>query len=342
MMGVSMENHKMKMTNKLAGLLLGSIVVSAVSLQAQPSASTAVQQQQNFQQSLQQQQPMVSLQRGSNAPALYEGEPNDVGPQVVLRTLPPRTYFMARIESEYLYSDNVLLTGSPKTAGTEFVNTAQVAFAPPAIKLGTGRFSPQVGVLSQWYNYGLGNHDLSAIDFNVQTFYVSGKYQLPQNWTVFGELDYNRFLSQANYDEFYHDFVPSAGVQRLFQVTDNSLFAVTLQGDYHDSWQVNPSHNAQDRADGIFSLAYAYEPTTKFAIQPYYRLQYTYYRYNTAHTSSRNDYLNTFGLSAAYYFTPNLSLRVFGEDNIRNSDDGLAKDYHAYNIGADLSYTFRF
>lgn len=337
-----MENHKMKMTNKLAGLLLGSIVVSAVSLQAQPSASTAVQQQQNFQQSMQQQKPLLSLTRGTNAPDLYTQERDDVGPQVVLRTLPLRTYFMVRLDSEYLYSDNVLLTGNPKTAGTEFVNTAQVAFAPPAMKLGTGRFSPQIGILSQWYNYGLGNHDLSAVDFNVQTLYASAKYQMPQNWTVFGELDYNRFLSQANYDEFYQEFVPSAGIQRLFQVTDKSLFSVTVQGDYHDSKQVNPPHNAQDRADAILSLAYAYEPTAKIAIQPYYRLQYTYYRFDTAHTSSRSDYLNTFGLSAAYYFTPNFNLRVFGEDSIKNSDDNLAQKYHAYNIGAELAYTLRF
>ena len=330
-------------------------VLSAVSLRAQPLAPTATQQHQNFQQSMEQQKPLISLKTGTNAPEIYEGENADVGPQHILRLLPQRTWVMVRADSEYLYSDNVLLTQHNTTPGTEFVNTIQAAFAPTAYKVGPGRFSPQVGYLSQWYNYGLGGPgtangggQMSAVDFNVQTVYASAKYQFPRNWTAFAEFDYNRFLSQANYNEFYNEFVPSMGVQRLIQVTDNSLLAVGLQADYHSSWTANAPHNSQDRADGIFSVSFAYQFTPRFVVQPYYRFQYTYYRFATSpdmihHASGRDDYLNSFGLSAGYYFTPNLSLRAFVNDDIKDiQHDPLAPRYHACNIGADLAYSIRF
>jgi hypothetical protein len=344
---ILMGHLYMKMTNKLTKLLLGCVVMSAGPLLAQPSAPTATQQQQNFQQSMEQQRPLLSLKTGTNAPEIYQGENADVGPQHILRLIPQRTFFMVRADSLYLYSDNVLLTRHPTIPGTEFVNTIQAAFQPTAYKVGPGRFTPSVGYLSQWYNYEMGNHDLGAADFNVQTVFISAKYQFPRNWTAFAEFDFNRFLSQPHYQEFYREFVPSMGVQRLIRVTDNSLFAVGLQADYHSSWTANPPNNSQDRADGIFSVSYAYQFTPRFVVQPYYRFQYTYYRFATSpdmihHASGRNDYLNSFGLSAAYYFTPNLSLRVFANDDIKDSDDSLAQQYHAYNFGAHLAYSIRF
>ena len=46
---------------------------------------------------------------------------------------------------------------------------AEEALAP----MGTGRFAPSIGYLSQWYDYGLGGDDLSVMDFNVQTAFAS-------------------------------------------------------------------------------------------------------------------------------------------------------------------------
>jgi hypothetical protein len=340
MMIILMKNLYMKMTKQLAGLLWSCGILSALSLYAQPSAQTAIQQQQNFQQTMEQQQPLISLKPGTNAPELYQGENADVGPQHILRLLPQRRYFMVKVDSQYLYTDNPLLTGNPKIPGTEFVNTIQAAFEPTAYKVGPGRFTPAVGYMSQWFNYEMGNHDLGVADFNVQTVYASAKYQLPENWTVFGEFDYNRFLSQSDYRQFYTEYVPSAGIQRLFQVTDKSLLAAGLVGDYHSSWTINPPNNSQDRADGIFSVSFAYQFTPCFVVQPYYQFQYTYYHRNDP--VHNNAYLNSFGLSASYYFTPNLSLRAFVNDAINQTDDPLVQKYHAYNVGADLCYTLRF
>jgi hypothetical protein len=318
-------------------------IFAVISLKAQPAASTAVQQQQNFQQTMELQKPLLPLRPGTNAPETYQGENADIGPQHVLRLVPQRTFFMVRLDSQYLYTDNVLLTQAPKVPGTEFVNTAQLSFAPAPYRIGPGRISPSVGYMSQWFNYEMGNHNNGAIDFNVQTLYVSAKYQFQGNWTMFGEFDYNRFLNQVNYGNFYWEYVPSAGVQRLIQIKDNMLLSVGVQADYHDSWTAPPqAEHSQDRADGLFTLSFAWQMTRHLVAQPYYRFQYTYYQFNTLRTSYRDDYLNSLGLSMTYNFTPYLGLRVFFNKDINTSDDAFAQSYRDYNVGADLSLSFRF
>lgn len=345
----------MKIFKSLVGCMAALVAFVAVSSQAQPNASTSIQQMQNFQQNMEQQKPLLGLKTGTNAPETYPGENSDIGPQHILRLLPPRTHFEVDADSQYLYTDNALLTTRPYTYSTEFVNTIRAAFSPTPYKMGTGRFAPSAGVISQWYNYGLGTGSkvagggpINAIDFNVQTVYAAAKYLYPNDWSIFGEFDYTRLLSQINYDEFYHDFTPIAGVQRLFQVGNKGLIAASLQADYHASWTVNTPQNSQDRADGIFSLSYAYQITPKFVVQPSYRFQYTHYRFATSpdtihHASGREDFLNSLGLSLGYYFTPNLSLRVFANYDVKDiTHDNLAPRYHDYNVGADLAYTLRF
>src|SRR6185369_930813 len=158
----------------LAGVFLYSLLLVGIG-KAQPTAGTATEQQQGAQRVMDQQQTMNALRTGTNAPEIYEGENADIGPQHVLRLVPRRTYFEVRADSEYLYSDNPLLTKQFfRRPGTIFVNTLNVAFAPPAYRLGEGRLSPTIGVQSQWYNFGLGGPSLKAfdLDFEAQTAFV--------------------------------------------------------------------------------------------------------------------------------------------------------------------------
>jgi len=342
-----MKMTQMKMYKTLAGFSLACMVLLAVSSQAQPAPATSIQQMQNFQQNMEQQKPLLSLKAGTNAPETYPNENSDIGPQHILRLLPLRTLFEVDVDSQYLYTDNALLTQRPYTSGTELVSTIRAAFAPTPYKVGTGRLAPSIGYLSQWYDYGLGGHDLSVMDFNVQTAFAGAKYLFPNDWSVFGEFDYTRLSSQQLYKHFYSDYTPIVGVQRLIQVGTKGLISASLHADYHNSWTVNTPNNSQDRADGIFALAFGWQFTPHFMVQPSYRFQYTYYRYATSpdtihHASGRNDYLNSFGITAAYYFTPNFSLRVFANDDIKETDDSLAQKYHDYNLGMDLSYSIRF
>ena len=315
---------------------------------------------------------MLNLKAGTNAPEIYPGENSDIGAQHVMRIIPHRTYWEFRADSEYLYTDNAQLAQNGKVEATEFVNSISAAFAPSAYKLGYGRFSPSVGFMSQWYNYGLGgnsripgNLPISTMDFNVQTVFARAQYLMQNSWTLFGEFDYTRLLNQNSppgayrYQEFYQDYTPSLGVQKVYSVSDKSVLAASVQADYHDSWTATTPNDAQNRMDGTFSLSYSYAIKPSFVVQPYYRFQYTRYNYNTSpdgvhHAPVRNDYLNSAGLSAAYYYnpqwgriSPNFSLRTFINYDAKSSDDiqavkGGSQRYHDYTIGLDLACTLHF
>jgi hypothetical protein len=307
-------------------------------MHAQPSAPTAIQQQQNFQQSAS--QLLSSLKTGTNVPEMYLDENADLGPQHILMPVPRRTYFQVAADSEYLFTDNALFTQSPKVSSTIFINTISAAFAPEAFRVGNGRLAPTVGFVSQWYNYGLGNHDLSALDFNAQTFFAGAQY-LFSSWSLYGQFDYNRFLTQGTYNEFYHDFTPITGARRLYKLNDKTVFVADLKVDYHASWTAGMAGDSEDRLDAAAAFSIDYQVTSRLVVQPYYRFQYTYYSFDTLHTTDRNDYLHNIGLSAAYYFLPGLSLRGFVNADVRQSSDGFAK-YKATSVGADLAYTIRF
>ena len=343
----------MKISKILVALSLTCAVLSAISLRAQPAAATAVQQMQNFQQNAEQQMPMIGLRAGTNAPEVYPGENSDIGEQHILRVIPKPTMWEAVVDSRFFFTDNATLSqktaANPLTSSAVFVNTVSAAYAPTPYKLGDGRFAPTLGYRMQWYNYEGGPTPAGPVslnDFNAQTFFLGAKYLMPANWQLFGEFDYIRMVQQPDYSvEFYHEAVPSVGVQRLFQTSQNSLISASLQTDYHFGWVNNSPSDAQDRLDETFSLAYSWQPVQRVVIQPYYRLTYTYYQFNTAHTSDRDDYLNSVGLSAAYYFTPWLALQAFASYDARSSDDnsvGANQGYQDYNVGLDLTATFRF
>ncbi len=352
----------MKNTNKLAGILLACCVLAGLSAYGQATAPVATQQAQNLQQNMELQKPLLSLRPGTNAPEIYQGENSDIGEQHILRVLPRSTLFLVAADSQYLYTDNALLTQHPYVSSTEFVNTLVAAFAPSAYRIGPGRLAPQAGFMSQWYNYGLGGNSklagglpIDTIDFDVQSVFVGGKYYLPGNWIAFGQVNYNWFFEQNSSPTapsgqmFYRELVPDIGIERLMQVGDDAVFAITAAGDWHQSWQINSSpltqqfHDAQNRADGILSASFAWQVIPKLVVEPYYSLQYSYYTKNSSGQNGREDFLNSFGVTTSWFFTPTFSLRVFMDDDAKQIiHDNLAPEYHAFNLGADLAYSIRF
>jgi hypothetical protein len=342
----------MKMIKSPAVFLLSYAFLSLVSANAQIKTSTAVQQSQDLQQNIEQQKPLLDLRAGTKAPETYTNEDSDIGAQHILRVIPRPTKWEVGADSRYYYTDNAQLAqNGPLISSSVFVNTISAAYAPTPYKVGDGRFAPSAGYRMMWVNYEGGLPSVN--DFNSQTAFVGAKYMMADNWTVFGEFDYIRIVQQPDYNkEFYHDFAPTLGVQKLFQPNQNSLVSVSLLTDYNFAWAptVYPdltTHNdGQDRMDETLNLAYSWQPTAFFVVQPYYRLTYTYYRFTTAHTKSRDDVLNTFGLSASYYFTQWLSLQAFANYDVKSSDDnsvpGYNPGYRAYDVGLDLTATFRF
>ena len=72
-------------------------------------------------------------------------------------------------------------------------------------------------------------------------------------------------------------------------------------------------------------------------LQPFYQFEYSHYT-----RVSRDDFLNSFGLTLYCPLTKNISLRAFvGYDDL-NTDGLFAQDYEQLNAGGGLNLFIRF
>jgi hypothetical protein len=330
----------MDMNCKRVGIAFAVVCAGILSIHAQPAA---VQQLQNNQIQRQLQTPPPILNAGTNAPELYSGENADVGPQRILRVTPRKTHFDVLADSQVFYSDNANFAQNPYAVGSAiFVNTIQGAFAPSAIDLLGGKGAVAIGAASQWYNYG--NNQLENLDFDAQTVFLSTKYTYGK-WQAGMGMNLTRLVAQENYNETYREFMPNFGVQRVIPITDRMFFSLGDLVDYHLT-RVPSSLGARtdinDRFDNIASVTFTWQATKHFVVQPYYRFQYTYYEHNATAATDRNDYLQGLGVTAAYYFTPRISLRAFYNFNYRQTDDSFTPSYRENNGGAGATLDIKF
>ncbi len=300
----------------------------------------------------------LSLGTNAFAPEIYPGENEDVGPQRILRVTPRRTYFEAIADSQYFYTDNARLSDDAKEDSALFVNTIQAAFAPEPYRAGRGQFAPMIGYRSQWFNYDLDGHNdgLNTLDFNAQTAFLNGRYQI-DTWQFYTGFDFTRLLNYPSYSEAYKEFVPTFAVQKFFPVNDKLIFVVGGQLSYHltDTTALTVGTNVltgksvNDRYDVIGNVSFSYEVLPKLIVQPLYRFQYTHYwRFadgtapNYDKAQSRVDFVHTVGVSIAYYFNKNFAARMFAGYEIRDSDFSSAYDYHKFDGGGGISLLVRF
>jgi hypothetical protein len=329
----------MKINGALAVLAVTLTCWPAVALRAQPAA---VQQMQNTQQT-QSQNSFSSLISGTTAPELYPGENSDIGPQRILKMTPRPTPWELYLDSQFFYTNNATFSTNPKTGSGVFVNTLQLSYSPGPYKLGPGSLAPSAGIASQWYNYG--RKSLAPLSFDAQTGFLSAKYNLGTHWQIFGGVNYTRLLN-PDYKETYREFLPNLGVQRLFPIRDNLIVIASEETAYHYTF-VPPAFVGQDtkindRFDETVNLAIAWQLTGHLIAQPYYRFQYSYYRTDTLQTSSRTDYLQTTGLTMAYYFNKAASARVFFNYNSKKSSDISVPDYQEADGGLGASLDVKF
>jgi len=344
---------------KILLVIAGAAIAVPTMLRAQPNPTAPQEQFEQTQHQMQlQNPPMLNLSTNTEAPEIYPGENADVGPQHILKSRPPRkTWFEVVADSQYYYSDNLKLSDGDKVSGPLFVNTIQAAFAPEAFQLGSGQFAPTVGYRSQWFNYGLGGgpSHIDMLDFNAQTAFASGRYQMGL-WSVFGEFDFTRLLDQDKYKEVYREYVPTIGIQRTFPVCDKLAFSVGGQVDYH--WTEIPKNSSfpqtdvNNRFDASLLLAAAWQVMPKLVLQPFYRLQFTDYQgYADGTTESdgvtvihreRQDVINTLGTTLTYYITKNISARIFANYEIKDNDFSKTYDYHKFDGGGGAGLDIRF
>jgi hypothetical protein len=331
----------MRMKNSLATLTFALLCFGiADSARAQ---QVPIQQFNDQQQRRQMEVPLKGITTSTNAPELYPGENDDVGPQAILKLRERHTLFEAFADTQYLYTDNNRLTDINEISTAYTINTVQMALAPSAYPMGPGLFAPKIGVRSQWYNYDIGpNHSEDTLDFNAQTAFVDLQYRYNQKWIFDTQFEYTRLLDQGHYKEFYTEFAPSLSAQRYFPITDRLLVAASWQGIYHiTSVDPLPRRDVNNRLDNTLGLTLSYQAIGNLVLQPFYRFQHTYYD-RTSFNRSRNDIFNIVGASASYLFTQQISARLFISETFRNTDDRNISDYQKLDTGIGASFIFRF
>ncbi|MEQ2007697.1 MAG: hypothetical protein ABMA26_12950 [Limisphaerales bacterium] len=285
-----------------------------------------------------------------DAPELFQGELKDVGPQSILKVKQKRTLFEVSVDSQFFFTSNQNL--AEDAAGTSlFVNTAQIAYAPPAIQTGRGAVAPRAGFRHQWFNYGLGDRPATKgdNDFDLQAVFGEARWAFRQNWTAEAGVEWSRLINHApsytTYRQFYSEWVPRVGVTRNVSFSETKSLTFAWQMNYHftdspDALTSAPPapRNTNDRLDNSFLAAYTHVFGPKLAVQPYYRVLLT--RYGSQ--SARFDYLHSAGLSAYVTLRENVSLRGFLSYEIKDSDAPIVPDYQKFDIGGGLNLNIRF
>jgi len=301
-----------------------------------------------------------SYAEGDSAPELYPAESSDVGPQSVLKSRPRKTLFEATADAQYFYTDNMFLTEHFKHKADVLVSTAQIALAPTPYDLWGGSFAPRIGYRHQWFDFGLArNGDALTIfdakthtfrifsprdfDFNAQTMFMDGSWTR-DNWIFDAGVDYTRLMTTGPYQEFYHEFVPRWGAQRLFPLNDNMVFSLGYAGDYRftsaQTFFPTDANEFADRTDQILYAAYTQTLCRYAILGPYYQLKYTHF--TKSPVGSRNDLLNSFGLALYCPICPNFEVRTFVEYNMRSSDNSAVPEYRQLDGGSGVNVTFLF
>ena len=261
----------------------------------------------------------------------------------LFRLIPRPLYFNLLLDSQVFYSDNANFASTANKIGsTVFVNTVQAAFTPPDVSFDNAKLSSIIGLASQWYNYE--NDQMQSLDFDAQTAFGGVKYAFGK-WSLAFDFSYTRLVDQPSYTENYHEFLPALTLQRFFPINDTMLISAGNQVDYHFTYEPTtyPTYNSiNNRFDDIVSLSFTWQMTRSLIVQPTYRFVYSNYRYNTTQTANRNDFLQYVGVSMAYYFNKNFSMRTFFNYSVRNSNDPYVTDYHEYNGGAGASLNLAF
>jgi hypothetical protein len=341
---------------KLKLVLLGACLASTVcNVVAQTPG--AIRQVDADQQRRQMERDARPIEPGDTAPELYPGEVTDIGPQSILTYKPRKTFVEAMVDGQYFYTDNMFLNEEDKQSTDVFVGTAQIALAPTPYDLWGGKLGPRIGYRHQWYMFGLLNDDtvqvfdfetlsfremeLRKFDFNAQTIFTDGRWTLG-NWAFDVGFDYTRLMESDDYDQFYQEYVPRWGAQRVFPLYESGALSLGYAGDYRfaDTDLPPPAFNEDfnTRTDHSLYVGFAQSLCKHAVLQPYYRFKYTRF----TEGDERDDYLHSFGVAVHCFFTEQIALRAFAGYDMLDSSNPVIPDYRRLDAGGGLNLTFRF
>jgi hypothetical protein len=287
-----------------------------------------------------------SPQASEEEPDLYSGEEDDTGLQLAMKPLPPHRWDWVNValDTQYFYTSNAYET-SAKAQGTGLlVSTIDAELDAPPIVIPYGLLFATAGYQYEWFDYGPGGPG-GKLDFDSATVYAEGHYQLPDQWSIFGELSYNRLLNDGNgFKEFYKELVPSFRFEKTVQIRQDVQFSAEYISDFRFTDEVpypNQNRDCNNRLDQALDFTLTWQVSPKIFVGPFYYFQYSHYP-NYFAGQSRNDFLNTLGLSVDYCFNSWSSVRLFFDYEIRDSDASLVPDYQKLDAGGGLSANLKF
>ncbi len=282
-------------------------------------------------------------------PALYPGEEEDTGEQLLLQTAPPHgwQWINLSLDSQYLHTSNAYLTTQNKTGAGLLISTIDGEVDAPALNLPFGPLYGRAGYQYQWFNYGLGGPGgkVGDLDFDAATTYIEGACQLPGDWYVTGNLSYTRLLTDGSgYHEFYKELVPTLRVEKSVQLRANVEASVEYAGNYRVTDEPafpNLGRSCNNRTDQSLEFAVTWQFAKRMDLRPFYSFQYSYYP-SYYDGQSRNDYLHTLGVYVDYYVNSWSSIRVYVSYDAFKSSAASVQDYRKLDAGGGISAAFKF
>lgn len=331
-------------------LIAGSLLLTG-SLFAQASQIDALQQQERSRDLTE-----VEKQRyaSGGVPALYEGEMEDLGPQLLLVRKPKPKLWEFYADVQAYHSTNVALAENFTTNSDVLVTTGQFSYLIGKRKFFDWDMNSTVGVRYQLFRYdfvsndkgslGNGTSEIDALDFDSRAIFANAVFTKGK-WRASTSLTYTSLVSaHATEGNFYYEWVPAWSLGRLYEISPKlSLFAM-YDGNYRET--TTPGNRAfgisdgfSDKTDHAINAIFTRQLENNFVLQSSLRGQYSYY---TDESRSRTDFLFSANSTLSYQWNEYVSLRIYASYEKRDSDETVTADYDNFNIGTGISGVYQF
>lgn len=287
-------------------------------------------------------------------PELYEGELDDLGPQLLLLEAIKRQPWQFLFDLQVYNTKNVSLTETNETSSNVFVWTTQLAYLLNKREFQGWEVQPTLGARYQLFRYGMINADdrpiapgttaVDSLDFDSRSLYGDLVFTRGM-WRVGFSLTYTSLISaHATEGNFYYEWLPSLSIGRAYQWGERDVFFVAWDTSYHISETPGNAvftldEGIADAVDTSLSLIHTHSLTPQWNIQPSLRLQRSYY---TATGRDRQDTLATATLTTNYMIHERFSLRAFTSYEMRDSTETTTADYQNANVGLGFSGVFKY
>lgn len=332
--------------------ILVGFILSLLTPSLHAQASSDLLQQSDRMRDLTSQERHEFTQQG--LPELYEGELEDLGPQLLLLRQMKRQPWVLLTDLQLYSTSNASLNAPEKTRSHVFAWTTQVAYLFTKREFRGWEVQPTLGMRYQLFRYGMLKHDdkalrpgttaVDALDFESRAAFADLTLTKEMLRASFG-LSYTSLVAAHGTEgNFYYEWLPNWSFGRAFQVNETDFLFAMYDGAYHIS--TTPGNRAfnirddnADKVDNALNLIYTRQLNDSFSLQPSLRFQRSDY---TASGRSRRDYISTVSLSANYTLNKYFDCRVFGSYERRESTEAATPDYRNLNLGLGLSGVYKF